>query len=273
MHPVAYYSRKFTEAEINYPIYDKELAAIIAAFEEWRPYLAGAQHRIQVVTDHKNLVYFSTTRTLNRRQARWSTFLADYDFEIIFRPGAQHGKADALSRRAELEIRPGDAAYAQQSRCLLKPDQLHLFSTCMLQDDSFLKEIIEATMTDGFANEIQESLQNPSIGHKRKDLDHFTIQDGLVFREHLLYVPEGPCRTRVLKECHDDPLAGHFGVAKTLELISRGYWWPQPWKFVKEYIKTCEVCARSKAAHHRPYGLLQPLPSPCHPWTSISMIL
>ena len=273
MHPVAYYSRKFTPAEINYPIYDKELAAIIAAFEEWRPYLAGAQHRIQVVSDHKNLVYFSTTRTLNRRQARWSSFLADYDFEIIFRPGAQHGKADALSRRAELEIRPGDAAYAQQSRCLLKPDQLHLFGTCMLQDDSLLKDIIEATTTDGFAKEIQESLQTPSMGNKRKDLDHFTIQDGLVFRDHLLYVPEGPCRSRVLRECHDDPLAGHFGVAKTLELISRGYWWPQPWKFVKEYIKTCEVCARSKSAHHRPYGLLQPLPTPCRPWASLSMDL
>jgi hypothetical protein len=115
MHPMAYYSQKFTAAKINYPIYNKELVAIIAAFEEWHPYLAGAQHRIQVVTDHKNLVYFSTTRTLNQRQARWSSFLADYDFEIVFPPNAQHGKVDALSRRPKLEIRPGDAAYAQQS--------------------------------------------------------------------------------------------------------------------------------------------------------------
>ena len=273
MHPVAYYSRKFTASEINYPIYDKELAAIIAAFEEWRPYLAGAQHRVQVVTDHKNLVYFSTTRTLNRRQARWSTFLADYDFEIVFRPGGQHGKADALSRRADLALLPGDAAYAQQSRRLLKPDQLHLFATCMLQDDSLLQQITEASKTDAFANEIRDSLQNPSKATKRKDLDTFTIQEGLLFRDHLLYVPEGPCRTRVLRECHDDPLAGHFGVAKTLELITRGYWWPQPWKLVKEYIKSCEVCARSKAIHHRPYGLLQPLPCPRRPWASISMDL
>ena len=44
MHLMAYYSRKFTASEINYPIYNKELAAIIAVFEEWRPYLAGAQH-------------------------------------------------------------------------------------------------------------------------------------------------------------------------------------------------------------------------------------
>ena len=91
------------------------------------------------MTDHKNLVYFSNTRTLNRRQARWSTFLADYDFEIVFLPGGQHGKADALSRRADLELRPNDAAYAQQSRRLLKLDQLHIFATCMLQDDLLLQ--------------------------------------------------------------------------------------------------------------------------------------
>ena len=97
LHPVAYYSRKFTTPEISYPIYDKELAAIIVAFEEWGPYLAGAQHRVQVLTNHKNLVYFTITRTLNHRQARLSTFLEDYDFKIVFQPGTRHGKADALS--------------------------------------------------------------------------------------------------------------------------------------------------------------------------------
>ena len=129
--------------------------------------MAEAQHCVQVVTDHKNLIYFSTTGTLNRRQARWSTFLADYDFEIIFRPGGQHEKANALSRRAELALRPGDAAYAQQSRCLLKTDQLHIFATCILQDDSLLKQITDASMTDAFANEVRGSLQNPSHGIRR----------------------------------------------------------------------------------------------------------
>ena len=53
LHPVAYYSRKFTALEINYPIYDKELVAIVATFTEWRPYLSGAQYRVHVITDHK----------------------------------------------------------------------------------------------------------------------------------------------------------------------------------------------------------------------------
>ena len=42
LHPVAYYSRKFIPAELNYPIYDKELLAIVAAFRQWRVYLEGA---------------------------------------------------------------------------------------------------------------------------------------------------------------------------------------------------------------------------------------
>jgi len=70
LHPIAFYSQKLTSAEINYQVYDKELLAIITAFEQWRPYLAGAQHQVQVLTDHKNLLYFTTIWTLNRRQAR-----------------------------------------------------------------------------------------------------------------------------------------------------------------------------------------------------------
>ena len=143
----------------------------------------------------------------------------------------------------------------------------------MLHDDSLLQYITDASTTNLFANEIRDSLQNPSKGTKRTDLDHsFTIKDGFLFRDRLFDVPEGPCHICVLREWHDDPLAGHFGATKTFELISRGYWWPQPWNLVKEYIKTCEVCARSKAVHHRPYDyscLFHPLivPGPLSLWT------
>jgi len=57
-HPVAYLSRSFTESERNYDIYDRELLAIIKGLEEWRHYLEGAHHPVQIRTDHKNLVIF-----------------------------------------------------------------------------------------------------------------------------------------------------------------------------------------------------------------------
>ena len=69
-HPVAYFSKKHSLAECNYEIYDKELMAIIRAFEEWRPHLESAKGIIEVLSDHKNQVYFTTTTLLNERQAR-----------------------------------------------------------------------------------------------------------------------------------------------------------------------------------------------------------
>ena len=66
LHPVAFMSWKFSPAELNYQIYDKELLAIVVACEEWHVYLEGAKFPITVYTDHENLVYFTTTKKLNR---------------------------------------------------------------------------------------------------------------------------------------------------------------------------------------------------------------
>ncbi len=102
------------EHEINYDIHDKEMLAIITGFKEWRCYLEGAMHTITVYTDHKNLEYFETKNLiLNRRQARWSLFLAGFDFKIIYRKGTENGKADALSRRSEYAPEKGGSAENQ----------------------------------------------------------------------------------------------------------------------------------------------------------------
>jgi len=87
LRPVAYFSKKHTPAECNYEIYDKELMAIVRAFEEWRPELEGSAFPISVITDHKNLEYFTTTKQLSRRQARWNEFMSRFQFKITYRPG------------------------------------------------------------------------------------------------------------------------------------------------------------------------------------------
>ena len=70
LHPVAFFLRKLSRLQLNYPIYNKELLAIIEAFQEWRLYLSSTTHKVQVYTDYKNLRYFTTTKVLNRRQTR-----------------------------------------------------------------------------------------------------------------------------------------------------------------------------------------------------------
>jgi len=66
IHPVAFHSRTFNSTELNYDVHDKELFAIFEGFRIWRHYLEGAGDPIDVVTDHKNLEYFATTKLLNR---------------------------------------------------------------------------------------------------------------------------------------------------------------------------------------------------------------
>ena len=70
LHPVAFYSHKMLPAECNYEIYDKELLAIIKAFENWRPELEGSAIPVKILTDHQGLEYFQIKRTLTHRQAR-----------------------------------------------------------------------------------------------------------------------------------------------------------------------------------------------------------
>jgi hypothetical protein len=67
LHPVAYFSKKHSLVECNYEIYDKELMAIVRAFKEWHPELQSIIDPIHVLSNHKNLEYFTTTKLLNRR--------------------------------------------------------------------------------------------------------------------------------------------------------------------------------------------------------------
>src|SRR5882672_8765579 len=112
IHPVAFHSRTFTAPELNYDTHDKELLAIFEAFRVWRHYLEGSGTPINVVTDHKNLEYFCTTKILTRRQARWSEYLSQFNLIVRFRPGKLGTKPDALTRRWDVYLKEGNSDYA-----------------------------------------------------------------------------------------------------------------------------------------------------------------
>ena len=95
---VAFRSRTLTSPELNYDTHDKELLAIYKAFCSWRHYLEGSANLVDVITNHKNLEYFTTTKLLTRRQARWSEFLSQFNLVVRFRPGKLGTKPDALTR-------------------------------------------------------------------------------------------------------------------------------------------------------------------------------
>jgi len=121
LRPVAFFSKRLSPAECNYEIYDKELLAIIRCFEEWRPELEGAAFPISVLSDHRNLQYFTTTKQLSHRQARWSEYLSRFQFTIEYRPGAQGQKPDALTRRTQ-DAQAQEDGRAGRNQTLLRPE-------------------------------------------------------------------------------------------------------------------------------------------------------
>jgi len=125
-HPVVFYSKSLSSVEQNYEIHDKEMLAIIHALEEWRHFLEGATHPVEIWTDHKNLEYFMMAKKLNRRQAHWSLHLARFDFLLHHRPGHTMGKPDALSRRAD----HGNGASDNENVVLLR---LEFLAVCALE--------------------------------------------------------------------------------------------------------------------------------------------
>ena len=121
VYPVAFHSHTFTVAELNYDIHDKELLAIFEAFKIWRHYLEGLAYPIDIVIDHKNLEYFSTTKVLTRRQAQWSEYLSQFNLVIRFRPGRLGTKPDALTRRWGVYPKRGNTGYATVNPHNFKP--------------------------------------------------------------------------------------------------------------------------------------------------------
>ena len=95
---IAYESRKLKIHEQNYSAYDLELAAIIHALKMWRHYLLGKNFTL--MTDHISLKYFFSQTDLNARQARWLSFLIEFDMDIKHIKGKENKVADALSRNA-----------------------------------------------------------------------------------------------------------------------------------------------------------------------------
>jgi hypothetical protein len=140
-HPVAFLSKSLSEVEWNYEIHDLEMLAIIHTLEEWQHYLEGAQHPVEIWTNHKNLEYFWVAQKLNQRQARWSLYLSRFDFTLHHKPGCSMGKPDVLLRHED-----------NKDVTLLGPDLFHIHALSGVdiigEERNILKEIRRSLCDD-----------------------------------------------------------------------------------------------------------------------------
>ncbi|CCO35741.1 Retrotransposable element Tf2 155 kDa protein type 1 [Rhizoctonia solani AG-1 IB] len=265
LHPIGYLSESFKGAEQNYDTHDKELLAIIRLFEHWRIYLEGTILPITVFTDHRNLEYWKESRTFNRRHARWHLLLAGFHFQIMYHPGKQSTKPDALSRRADhLDVPPADqsmlpeSVFANVSLVLPEKEIQARIETNLDQDES-LSKILEHLRN--------ESTAPASVKQAFKD---YEMEAGLLFYQGRILVPDaGDLREELLKVFHDSPMAGHPGRQRTLELLSRAYYWPGIWADVYLHVDGCKTRQRIRLPKAKLIPA-QPLEIPSRPWQHVS---
>ncbi|QRW17416.1 Retrotransposable element Tf2 protein [Rhizoctonia solani] len=265
LHPLGFLSKSFKGAKQNYNTHDKELLAIIRSFEYWRIFLEGTAHPVTVFTNHRNLEYWKESQTFNRCHARWHLLLAGYNFQIVYRPGKQSGKPDALSRHA-------DHANIPPAAQTMLPDPVFANVALVTPEKELQRQIKASLDQDESLEEILQFLQNkskapPSIKCAFKD---YEMEAGLLFYQGQIVVPDvGTLRTDLLCIFHDSPLAGHPGRQRTLELVSRDYYWPGIRAETYWHVDSCETCQRIRKPKYASIPP-QPLELPTRPWQHVS---
>ena len=270
LRPVAFFSRQLQPAERNYEIYDKELLAIIACLKEWRHFLQNSTLPFIILTDHKNLEYFMTTKQLTRRQARWSLFLSEFDFKLSYRPGSRNGKPDLLSRRSDYQVDAEPHNLVQ----LLKPSMV--ISALQTIFSPKLNRLISPAqdwplfIADYLANHnvwletIPEEFKPLCL----KYLDKMIVKTGTLCYtkgpECIPYLPSWN-RTATYKRFHDG--LGHLKFDSIFDLVSRRFWWPTMKQDLKLYVKHCPNCQLASSSNEPHANTpIRPVPSVAQPF-------
>ncbi|GKE30011.1 putative reverse transcriptase domain-containing protein [Tanacetum coccineum] len=248
---ISYASRQLKIHEKNYTTHNLELGVAVFALKIWRHYLYGT--KCTVFTDHKSLQHILDQKELNMRQRRWLELLSDYDCEIRYHPGKANVVADALSRKERI-----------------KP--LRVRALVMTIGLNLPKQILEAQIEA----QKPENIKNEDVGGMiRKDIPKEKLEpraDGTLCLNGRSWLPRyGDLRTVIMHESHKSKYSIHPGSDKMYQDMKKLYWWPNMKADIATYVSKCLTCARVKAEHQRPSGLLVQPEIPQWKWDNITM--
>ncbi|KAI5057801.1 hypothetical protein GOP47_0027816, partial [Adiantum capillus-veneris] len=194
--PIAYESHKFTDVETRWTTHEKEMLAVVHCLRKWRHYVQDKHTK--VYTDNISLKYFQTQPKLTPKQARWQDTLAEYDIEIIHKPGSTNVMPDALSRMPTLNAISSATSTLRQ-------------------------RILDAQKADPA---VLRMLHDHISGKAAVGL--FEVRDNLFYAHGKIYIPNDPeLKKDLMWEAHDCKLAGDGGQKRSYDKLHQHYMWPK----------------------------------------------
>ncbi|GJZ53504.1 reverse transcriptase domain-containing protein [Tanacetum coccineum] len=245
--PIHYASKTMTEAESNYTTTEKEMLAVVYAFEKFRSYLI--MNKSVVYTDHSALKYLFNKKDAKARLLRWVLLLQEFDFKVIDTKGAENYAADHLSR--------------------LENPYENVFDPKEINETFPLETLNTVTSHDNQSTPWFADIANYHAGNflikgmstqqKRKffkDVKHYFWDDPYLFRtcadQIIRRCVFGQEALEILKACHEGPTGGHHSANITAQKVfDAGFFWPTIYKDAYELIKSCDACQRQGKISHR----------------------
>jgi transposase InsO family protein len=297
--PVAYLSKKFTQAQRKWSPMEQECYAFICALDKWHNYLSGINFTWE--TDHKALTQLNKKAQINKRCERWRLKILEYDFTVKYIPGPMNSMPDYLSRspvddaeedpdenllttsqstQTELEpfgnIYPIVAAVQTRSAKLRNQtaddstDATRLVSDPLTEENRIIpfsiEQLINAQQNDDYTKNIIKNI---------KKFKQYIFKNDLLMRRlnpPIPYVPQGELRRTILQIYHDTaPNGAHFGRDKTTHKIKTRYYWPSMCKDIENYVKSCIPCAQYNPRRQKSPGKLRPIKPPEGVWQLVAM--
>ena len=231
---IYYASRTLNDAQLNYSTTEKELLAIIFAFDKFRPYLIG--NKVVVHTDHSAIKYLMTKKDAKPRLIRWVLPLQEFDVEIKDKKGTENLVEDHLSR---LEGTRDDVPVNDEF-----PDE-KLFT---IEDKRAIPWFSD------YVNYLVAKVIPPKFNYQKKKrffahLKHYYWEEPILYRhcadQVIRRCVPGDEMHSILNHCHTLSCGGHFGGQRTAaKVLQSGFYWPSLFKDAHQFVSTCDKCQR-----------------------------
>lgn len=221
-----------------YPTVEKELCAVVFAFNKLKKFLMGRP--FELFTDNSAVLWLLRKSECSSRLQRWIACLQEFDFSVKHISGNLNSVADALSRNG-----CGNQDMEEGEKVWELAQELYGEVKLVVEKEAEYEDKIQMVydyLASGQIDEASQMVKNKSRQFKVDDQGRLWRHVGVGGSRggRWILVVKLQERLAILKEVHDGH--GHFGCQSTWARLYMNYWWNNAYQDIKEYISTCYEC-------------------------------